>query len=228
MEANVIFHREGTDIYLPCNLNPDKEKKYPRILCSIPVYNSVTPEPFIHFLILAQESGLAEAQGRWAIRWYVAGPKIRTIPARESSAQVMMQSGASHLLFIDDDMLILNGMVDKLLSFDVDIVAPLFFGGNGRPLICDVDEYGNPTPMWEYPKDSFFEAPGGVGTGVMLIKRKVLEAMDPPYFRPSLDPKIGEDIGFCLRAGDLGFQSWCDSSMIIDQMDVPKVLPRGN
>lgn len=200
-----------------------------RVLACIPCYHTVEPNPFIHFLVLAQESGIAEAEKRWKIRWNVGGPKVKPLAVRNGAANFMLNGGATELLFMDDDMIPIKGMVDRLLSHDVDIVAPLFFrdGLPPQPLVFNLNGNGKPIPMWDYPRNQLFEAPGGVGTGVMLIKRRVFEGMDPPYFRPSMDPEMGEDIEFCLRARLLGFGVWCDSSICIDQMGLAAPVPRG-
>jgi hypothetical protein len=114
-------------------------------------------------------------------------------------------------------------MLDHLLFNDVDIVVPLFFKANKviEPLIFDIDGLGNIVPIYDYPKDSLFEVPGGAGTGVMLIKTDVLRAMDEPVWRGSVDPTYSEDIEFCKRARSLGFRVWCNSSVKVGQMNLP-------
>jgi hypothetical protein len=196
--------------------------KMPRILATVPVYNAVAPAPYITHLILSQESGKAEAAGRYSLRWCVPGPKAKVVVARNHSSQICLSGGGDYLLLIDDDMVVPHDMVDQLLRHDVDIISPIFFRSMPpiEPLIFDLDELGNPMPIMDYPADQLFETPGGSGTGVMLIKRKVLEAMEVPIWIGTIDPTVGEDVLFCRRARDLGFRSWCDSSVKVSQMSV--------
>ncbi len=198
----------------------------PRILATVPVYNAVQPQPFISFLIMSQKSGIAEAEGRYAIRWMVPGPKIKTVKGRNMASQTALAGNADMLLLIDDDMVCPADMIERLLVHDVDIVSPLFFKTNEviEPLVFDHDELGNYVPIYEYPQNALFEAPGGTGTGVMLIKIEVLKAMDIPIWRGSIDPSYGEDVDFCKRARALGFRTWCDSSIKVGQMSVPVAI----
>ena len=55
-----------------------------------------------------------------------------------------------------------------------------------------------------------------VGTACLLIHRRVLEALDPPYFKMLLDDdclliKDSEDFTFCRKAGAAGFSVWLDT-----------------
>lgn len=206
-----------------CSKYKDMEMSVIKILATVPVYDAVTPAPYISHLILSQESGKAEAAGKYSLRWCVPGPKAKVVIARNHASQLALSGGADYLLLIDDDMVLPHTMVEKLLAHDVDIVSPLFFRSMPpiEPLCFDVDELGNTMPIMHYPKNALFETPGGSGTGVMLIKRRVLEAMDVPIWKGTIDPTVGEDVFFCRRARALGFKSWCDSSIKVSQMSVP-------
>ena len=194
----------------------------PRILATVPVYHAVEPSPYITHLIMSWEAGKAEARGKYALRWCVPGPKIKTVIARNHVSQLAMTGGADFLLLIDDDMVVPFDMVEKLMAHDVDIISPIFFRSNApiEPLVFDIDKNGNTMPIMDYPKNSLFETPGGSGTGVMLIKRKVLVALEVPIWKGSIDPTVGEDVLFCRRARALGFRSWCDSAVKVSQMSV--------
>ena len=55
-----------------------------------------------------------------------------------------------------------------------------------------------------------------VGSACLLIHRRVLEALDPPYFRMVLDDdclliKNSEDFSFCRKASAAGFSLWLDT-----------------
>lgn len=198
------------------------ERKYPTVLVCVPCYRSVDPNPFIHFLVLAQETGKAELLGQYAVRWMVGGPRQKIVPVRETAANLAVNGGCSHLWFIDDDFVLPTGLLGRLLAHDVDIVAPLFFKDDPvEPLVFKADYRTGKFECWrDYPENSLFEVPGAVGSGCMLIAVRVLQAMQPPYFRKNPDPEIGEDLDFCQRARGLGFKIWCDSTCPVEQMGI--------
>lgn len=196
-----------------------------RILCSVPVYHALDPLPFMSFLDVSQETGRAEVAGKYSVRWLVGGPKVKTQIVRNISCRTTLTGGASHLAFVDDDMLLgPRDIFERLLAHDKDIVSPLFFraAGNFDPLVFHLDGDGEPCPITDYPKDTLFEAPAGVGTGVMLIKREVLEALEDPWFFYPQQSTRSMDVDFCLRAIAKGFKVWCDTSIIVKQMGLPK------
>jgi len=183
------------------------------------------PEPLMNFMLVSQESGRAEARGEYSVRWLIGGPKVKTENVRNISCVTALKGGASHLLFIDDDMLISPpDIIGKLLALDKDIVSPLFFrsSGNFDPLVFNINGDGEPHPIMNYPQKEVFQVNGGVGTGVMLIKRAVLEAMKPPYFYYPPNTTRGADLHFCMRAIDKGFTVWCDSSLVVNQMGMAR------
>lgn len=197
-----------------------------KILACLPVYHAVEPLPFMNFLRLAQEVGNAEAAGRYRLRWMVAGPKVKTHKARNNAARQALADQATHLLFIDDDMCVPAGMLDYLLEHDVDVVSPLFFrcAGDLAPLVFQLDQRGEPEVWEQYPRNQLFEAPGGTGTGVMLIKTDVLAAMEEPWFFYRPDSERSMDVNFCMMAREKGFRTWCDSRLICQQMGLPRAV----
>lgn len=57
----------------------------------------------------------------------------------------------------------------------------------------------------------------GIGTGCLLIHRKVFERMEKPYFEFLFDEKgmtkLSEDLNFCKKAQEAGFKIWADKRM---------------
>jgi hypothetical protein len=74
----------------------------PKILASVPIYNAVTPEPFMFFMVCSQETGRAELRGEYSLRWMATGPKVnqawsvcRHMPEQaesENATQTLVQS----------------------------------------------------------------------------------------------------------------------------------------
>ncbi len=59
----------------------------------------------------------------------------------------------------------------------------------------------------------------GLATGCLFIKRDIFSKLTKPYFAFEYDeetraPKVGEDLGFCLKLGKMGYQFFTDYSMV--------------
>ena len=204
-------------------------EKCPRILCCAPVYESVKALPYMYHLLFAAEVGKAEAAGKYRVRFNVGGPGVRIPTVRNTAVAIAMQGNADYLFFMDDDMLVPPDIIEKLLSMDVPIACPIFFrssDGNDALAYYIDPESGEPDNMTDYPVDQVFEAHGGCGTGVMLIRRDVLESLESPHFYYPRDTRYGMDLLFCRRAREKGFATWCDSRILVEQMDNPQPVGR--
>jgi len=127
--------------------------------------------------------------------------------SREEMAREVVESGCSHLLFIDSDMSFEPDAAVKLLGRDKDIIGASY---NYRefPLKSTVK------PL-DKIIDGVFECEA-VGTGFMLIKTEVFKKMPHPWFFFSQDEgklTCGEDVWFCRVAREAGFKIWCDSTI---------------
>jgi SAM-dependent methyltransferase len=144
--------------------------------------------------------------------------------ARNTQCKAFLERGDDFLLFMDSDNPVASGK------------NPL----DNIPLDLDIVVY--PTPMWKMSAPRFVSgsipmlwnglvgsAIKGVyrpseervglkeidagGTGCMLIARRVIEAVQPPFIRKLSDDgtaELGSDIYFCERAREKGFKVWCD------------------
>jgi hypothetical protein len=56
------------------------------------------------------------------------------------------------------------------------------------------------------------ERVAAAGTGGMLVRRKVFEALPRPWFEVGQlrTDSLGEDLWFCKKAGERGFEVWVD------------------
>lgn len=148
------------------------------------------------------------------------------------------------LLMLDSDMKHPDDVALRLIAHRAPIVGALYFyRGSHAPLVFKRskvvdDEYGRPTMMWSYMRDEIYDrlvqaglpnrddcfslsAPGNpliecdaVGTGCIMINRRVLEAMEPPWFEYRSGGR-SEDIDFCYRAKEeLGVPIVADTSTI--------------
>lgn len=122
-----------------------------------------------------------------------------------------------------------NDVITKLIAHGEPLVGGLYFGRDPQ----GVAQYGE---AFEFPHENEYahNAPYNelrpvkwFGAGCMLIHRSVFEAIQKKFpetdysaagrtygFFTSLTPDQGEDVAFCLRAKEAGFQPKVDMSLI--------------
>lgn len=85
--------------------------------------------------------------------------------------QALDDNHITHLLYVEDDMVLPENVIADMYSLDKDVVA------------CDY-------PVTEDGKGAVFSDPAGnviyTGTGCLLVKREVFLQLDPPYFRSDI------------------------------------------
>lgn len=158
---------------------------------------------------------------------YINDTYIHT--ARNRATQMAVESGATHLMFLDSDQTFPPGGIDTLVERDKDVIGGLYFGRlQPKPIVLRIDpedkmvKVQDKIPTWTEP----FKA-DIVGTGFMLIKTEVFKKMKPPYFTytdckefgltsPEF-PKneVGEDVYFCLKCGQNNIEVWVDPTIPI-------------
>ena len=129
---------------------------------------------------------------------------------------------ATHLLFLDADMMFGREAIYKLIEHDLDVVAgnynvrkdPTSQNPGGTTIKMMVD--GQIVSTTEIP-DSLFKC-YAAPTGFMLIKLDIFKKLKKPYF-VEWETEDGihttEDIEFCKRANDAGIDIYCDPSFKI-------------
>jgi len=130
------------------------------------------------------------------------------------------------LMFIDSDMVFPHDSILKLMSHNKDIVGGMYYkkGDMNRPVVTRFGaQEGKYIPLEKVP-DKLFRV-DALGTGFMLISKRVLDAFTPEVCRklgkpfnfltlPDTDGlEESEDWAFCRRAAKLGFESWCDPTI---------------
>lgn len=125
-------------------------------------------------------------------------------------AKQAVEKGATHLLFIDSDMLFPSDVLDQLLAREKDIVG-VEYHKRKFPLET-VTVY---MPGQEKSETEPFKV-GIAGTGVMLINTDVFKnpTLDKNWFSFGRDAEgktvIGEDGWFCNTARASGYDVWVD------------------
>lgn len=131
---------------------------------------------------------------------------------RNQLVAAFLAGQGSHLWFVDSDIGFSRDTLDKLLAADRPIVAALYYSlANGVPFPVVVA--APDSKAQGLPTKGLMMAGSGVGMGCTLIRREVLEALGVRDLWPfsesvQFDTYLSEDITFCLRARELGFESW--------------------
>lgn len=144
------------------------------------------------------------------------------IGARTRLVQQAIDSGATHMLFLDHDMYFppireyqsFISPIARLLSRNKDIIGAPY---NFRHLPLE----STASPLSEISKEmADSKEPykcNVVATGFLLIKLSVFEKIAKPYFNFGRDDKAelvyGEDTWFCQQAIKAGFDVWADPTV---------------
>ena len=157
---------------------------------------------------------------------------------------------ATHLLFLDSDIICSSNACRKLLSHNKELISGIYFqrGQYQFPTIYQytgnhkVDGKIRPTfsshtaPVYDYlgkkclPQSSITYATiegtdglikiGGCGAGFLLVRREVFEKIPSPWF--SFE-KGGEDLYFSDKARQYGFDIWADMSVLLGHLRLDPV-----
>jgi len=134
---------------------------------------------------------------------------------RNIISEQAVKLGAEWVLYVDDDQVLAPDTLMRLLARDKDIVSGIYLKRE-MPFVPQMyaqeDQRG-----WCYPRLLAPFASGLVevvatGAGCLLVKTKVLEAMEKPHWRLGqiTSDGWGDDMNFCHRAREAGFKVWCD------------------
>ena len=137
---------------------------------------------------------------------------------RERLAEEALKDGADAILWVDSDMRFPKDALEILLSRDLPIV-----GVNAttrrfpvKPTALDIDPETNDLVKVNSKGKTGLEQVMGVGFGMVLIKKEVFQAAQKPWFWFEQTDKggtIGEDIYFCAKAFDVGYQTVIDHDL---------------
>ena len=155
--------------------------------------------------------------------------------ARNALVKTTLEGGYTHLLFVDDDNPPPQDALGKFLQADKDIVCAPVLSRHEPFAPCVFEKVKIPdNKIAGYEHISKIDTTGGTlvkidgcGMACTLIKREVLEKLYPKYegkpFQFSRDPlkkvegkdkrEMSEDVTFCERATEEGFEIYCDTTI---------------
>lgn len=192
------------------------EVKY---LIAVPCMDSM-PTPFVASLTCMKRVGIVRHS-------FLSGSLV--YDARNLLAKEALNTGADRILWLDSDMFFGPDLMQRMaedLDEGRDFVSGLYFRRRlpTIPLIYDrveiVDNAGKmvgQTHSFEdYPKGDIFPI-AGCGFGAVMMTTKLLKDVCDNYDYPfePLAGILGEDLTFCLRAKEAGYQLYCDSRLSI-------------
>ena len=129
------------------------------------------------------------------------------IGARIMLVRKAIAEGYTHIFFVDEDVSFPKDTLLKLLAHDKDIVGADY---NFRELPIR----GMATPLTE--KSDLYKCKA-IPSGLMLIRLSVFEKIPEPWFLFDRNEKgdciASEDVYFCRKAIDAGFEVWCDDTI---------------
>lgn len=143
--------------------------------------------------------------------------------SRNTLAKQAIATKADYVMWLDSDMTFAPDTMTRLqqhMEEGKDIVTGLYF--RRRPPFTPVlfktleridDDCARHENYDGYPDGDLFEI-GGCGFGCIMTRTSVLEDVFLNYHK-CFDPvcSIGEDLAFCLRARELGYKVYCDSTI---------------
>lgn len=187
-----------------------------KILLAIPSCAAIQQEPAISLLNLCFHNGFQHGSGKFEIVGQCLLPRTQVASARSILAEQALEQKASHILYVDDDMVVPPDLLTRLLSHEKPVVAALAF--TRRPPFHPVLFKRNPeahvmqyAPILDYEK--YVDSRGlvkcdAVGFGACLIETRVFSRIPRPWFW--FGDNYGEDIFFCDKAGQSKFPIYMD------------------
>lgn len=138
--------------------------------------------------------------------------------SRHNMVVKALELNATHILWIDSDMIFPAETAEMLLRWEVPIVGCNCVRRT-RPYLPTAKSKDH-KHVWNSPEKADrggIESVAAMGFGVTLVETQVYRDIEPPWFVVSFDPEknfwIGEDVSFYMKAVDAGFQPYVDNEL---------------
>lgn len=181
------------------------------ITIGMPLYNNMPIETFISFLKLIEN---IEKKINYN---FINTRNYPVHHSRDFIVEQFLKKESDYLLFLDSDMVFPSDMVSELLLIDADISSGVSFKKvyPYEPTIYkkSEDRYQS---INNYEEGKVIEV-DATGMACCLIKRKVFERIQPPWFEfeKLKDRYLGEDLTFCRKAKEVGFNIKVNTKIIV-------------
>ena len=170
--------------------------------------------------LFAQSLALLQRDCEVQIGWEVGSLVYH---ARNNLARQALKTDADYVLWLDSDMVFAPDTLIRMLKVckdnDIDFLTAVCFRRKPpyTPCLFDrlekVEKGASYTALMSVPEGLF--KVGGCGFAGVLMASHVLLSVQSKFNGRMFDPMdgFGEDVSFCWRARQCGYDIWCDSSI---------------
>lgn len=170
--------------------------------------------------LFAQSLALLQRDCEVQIGWEVGSLVYH---ARNNLARQALKTDADYVLWLDSDMVFAPDTLIRMLKVckdnDIDFLTAVCFRRKPpyTPCLFDrlekVEKGASYTALMSVPEGLF--KVGGCGFAGVLMASAVLLSVQSKFNGRMFDPMdgFGEDVSFCWRARQCGYEIWCDSSI---------------
>ena len=145
--------------------------------------------------------------------------------ARDALATKAIEEGYTDVLWLDADMVFTDSVVEDLQFCGKPFVTGIAHGRRPPHKSCLFTEiYPGVDRFKEYPNTPFKVA--GCGFGCVLMKTEILKAIKDRHgtcFFPTRE--LGEDLAFCRRATEGGWEIWAEPSVRLGHIGHIAIYP---
>lgn len=191
-----------------------------KLLIAIPSFDTMRVETVRSLMALTEK---LHADGVWHEVKILDGTLVHI--ARDRLAKHAVNNGFTEVLWLDADMVFSPEIYEDLSMHGKDIVCGTFISRHSPYVSCIFSKLLPPERITDFGSDLFRVA--GCGFGCIWMKTEVLSAVlnneNGQCFIP--DPKLGEDLAFCMRARKSGFEIWCDPTVRIGHIGHVTIWP---
>ena len=146
--------------------------------------------------------------------------------ARENIANQAINKGYTHVLWLDADMVFTENLLDDLMFCGKDFVSGVCASRRPPYTLCLFEslELNHIKKIKELPHEAFRVA--GCGFACVLITTEILKAVVMHHHTMFLPMQYyGEDLAFCLRAAELGYEIWAEPTAQLGHIGHNAVWP---
>lgn len=170
--------------------------------------------------LFAQSLALLQRDCEVQIGWEVGSLVYH---ARNNLARQALKTDADYVLWLDSDMVFAPDTLIRMLKVckdnDIDFLTAVCFRRKPpyTPCLFDrlekVEKGASYTALMSVPEGLF--KVGGCGFAGVLMASDVLLSVQSKFNGRMFDPMdgFGEDVSFCWKARQCGYEIWCDSSI---------------
>lgn len=183
-----------------------------RVVLASPTYGPVNPEVHSNQLRAVMHAA------RCGVTWMGTGSADRVgwEAARNQPVTEILASGdVDGVIWADSDMMVPSEAYARLVSYGYDFVSGLYFQ-RMAPFWPNVFVYNDKIKAFDrvhdYTPNTVFPV-GGFGFGLCYTSAKLLRALPKNPFKFG---EFSEDLTFCKRASDAGFQPYVDTGILCE------------